>query len=204
MIRPCSCDREMRSVAYSPASTNSTHDARTAASLAGVDLERLLPRRRHALQPLGVVRDGSMSPTSIFTPLPKISAISSRPCLSTYSSKTLRIASASDRLEHLPLRHLMAAHHVQLELAQRRRVEVSQVADARHGRLLAQTHAALPGAGDHRAVVGDAEAGADARLVIDVLRLARADADLLDDLPHEVRHDAPGSRRPGRCPPPAP
>ena len=29
MIRPCFWDREMRSVAYKPASTNSTHDART-------------------------------------------------------------------------------------------------------------------------------------------------------------------------------
>ena len=32
-ICPCCCEREMRSVAYSPASTNSTHDARTPASL---------------------------------------------------------------------------------------------------------------------------------------------------------------------------
>src|SRR5205807_5744287 len=31
-IRPCFCDREMRSVAYSPLSTNSTHDARVAGS----------------------------------------------------------------------------------------------------------------------------------------------------------------------------
>ena len=65
---------------------------------------------------------------------------------------------------------------------------MAQVADARHRRLLAQAHAALAGAGDHRAVVGDAEAGADARLVIDVLRLAGADAHLLDDLLHERRH----------------
>ena len=32
-ICPCCCEREMRSVAYSPARTNSTHDARTPASL---------------------------------------------------------------------------------------------------------------------------------------------------------------------------
>ena len=67
-------------------------------------------------------------------------------------------------VEHLPLAHLMAAHHVEFQLAERRRVEMAQVADPRHGRLLAQHDAALPGAGDHRAVVGDAEAGADARL----------------------------------------
>ncbi len=33
MIRPRCCEREMRSVAYKPASTNSTHAARTAGSL---------------------------------------------------------------------------------------------------------------------------------------------------------------------------
>ena len=43
-------------------------------------------------------------------------------------------------------------------------VQVAQVADPRHGRLLAEPHAAVPGAGDHRAVVGDREPGADAGL----------------------------------------
>ena len=57
----------------------------------------------------------------------------------------------------------------------------------------------MAGAGHHRAVVGDAEAGADAGLVVDVLRLAGADADLLDDLLHEVRHQHRDSRRRGRC-----
>ena len=28
-MRPCFCEREMRSLAYSPARTNSMHDART-------------------------------------------------------------------------------------------------------------------------------------------------------------------------------
>ena len=32
-----------------------------------------------------------------------------------------------------------------------------QVADSRHGGIFAQPHAALPGAGDHRAIVGDAQ-----------------------------------------------
>ena len=65
---------------------------------------------------------------------------------------------------------------------------MAQVADARHRRLLAESHGPLPGAGDHHPVIGDAEAGADARLVVHVLRFAGADADLLDDLLHERRH----------------
>ena len=75
-----------------------------------------------------------------------------------------------DRVQHLPLGHLMAAHQVEFQLAQRRRVEMPQVADPRHGGPLAQHDAALPGAGDHRAIVGDAEPGAHARLLVDVLR----------------------------------
>src|SRR5262245_20856048 len=35
VIRPCFCARERRSVAYNPARTNSTHDARTASLAAG-------------------------------------------------------------------------------------------------------------------------------------------------------------------------
>jgi hypothetical protein len=35
-MRPCFCEREMRSVAYSPASTNSTHEARTASLSLGL------------------------------------------------------------------------------------------------------------------------------------------------------------------------
>src|SRR5215813_12597986 len=65
---------------------------------------------------------------------------------------------------------------------------MSEVADAWHRRPFAEAHTALASAGDHGAVVGDREAGADPGLMIDVLRLARADADLLDDLLHEVRH----------------
>src|SRR5438552_2148753 len=67
-------------------------------------------------------------------------------------------------------------------------MEMAEVADAWHCWPLAEAHAALAGTGDHGAVVGDREAGADAGLVIDVLRLASANADLLDDLLHEVRH----------------
>jgi hypothetical protein len=37
-------------------------------------------------------------------------------------------------------------------------------------------------------IVGDAETGADAGLLVDILRLAGADADLLDDFLHERRH----------------
>ena len=35
MILPCFCDREIRSLAYSPASTNSMHEARTASFALG-------------------------------------------------------------------------------------------------------------------------------------------------------------------------
>src|SRR5438270_444180 len=66
---------------------------------------------------------------------------------------------------------------------------LGRAADAGHGRLLAEADAAVPGRGHHRAVVGDTEAGADARLLVHVLRLAGGDADLLDDLAHEVRDD---------------
>ena len=53
-IRPCCCGAEMRSVAYRPASTNSTHDGPHGRVAGGVHLEGLFPGRRHALQPLGI------------------------------------------------------------------------------------------------------------------------------------------------------
>ncbi len=45
----------------------------------------------------------------------------------------------------------MAAHQVELQLAERRRVEVAQVADPRHGRLLAEH--ARPAAGREATIV---------------------------------------------------
>ena len=71
-----------------------------------------------------------------------------------------------------------------------------EVADARDGGLLAEADGAVPGAGDHRPVVGDREASADAGLVVHVLRLAGADGDLLDDFFHERRHQPDGDVRP--------
>ncbi len=64
-----------------------------------------------------------------------------------------------------------------------------EIADAGYGGFLTNPHAALAGAGDHGAIVGDAEAGADPGLMIDVLALPGADTDLLDDLLHEGRHE---------------
>src|SRR5438309_373176 len=64
---------------------------------------------------------------------------------------------------------------------------MAQVADARYGRPFAEADGTLTGAGHHRPVVGDAEPGADAGLVIDVLRLARTHAHLFDNLLHEWR-----------------
>ena len=114
-----------------------------------------------------------MSPTSIFTPCEKISRDLVQPVPVDVFLEHGADRLGHDRVEHLPLGHLMAAHHVQLQLAQRRAVQMPQVADPRHGRPFAQQRAALPGAGDHRAIVGDAEARAHARLLIDVLRCPR-------------------------------
>ena len=47
----------------------------------------------------------------------------------------------------------------------------------------------MPGAGHHGAVIGDAEPGADARLLIDVFALPGGDAHLLDDFAHEIGHE---------------
>ena len=145
-----------------------------------------------------------MSPTSIFTPSREdlgdlVQAVPVDVLVEHVADRL-----GHDRVEHLPLGHLVAAHQVEFQLAQRRGVEVPQVADPRHGRPLAQHGRPLPGTGDHRAVVGDAEPGADARLLVDVLRSPGGDADLLDDLAHEVRHDHRERRRPARCPLPAP
>ena len=60
----------------------------------------------------------------------------------------------AEGVEHLPLAHLMGAHHVELQLAERRCIQVTKVADARHRRLLSQHGGALAGRGDHRAVIG--------------------------------------------------
>src|SRR5262249_287390 len=72
---------------------------------------------------------------------------------------------------------------------ERAAVEMPQVADPRNGRLLAKQHGALPGGGDHCAVVGDAEASGDARRLIDVFALAGLNGNLLDELLHELGND---------------
>ena len=160
----------MRSLAYRPASTNSTHEARTAALSLGLTSNALSQALGTRFEPLGVVLRGQHVADLDLDALAEdlddlVEAVSVDVFLEDRADRL-----GLDRFEHLPFGHLMAAHHVQLQLAQRRGVEVAQVADARHGRPLAQADAALPGAGDHRAIVGDAEAGADARLLIDVLR----------------------------------
>ena len=87
-----------------------------------------------------------MSPTSIFTPLANTSAISSSPCLSTYSSNTIPHRLGDDRFEHLLLGHLVRPHQVEFELAEGRRRQVPEVADPRHGRRLAEADARGAGA----------------------------------------------------------
>ncbi len=63
---------------------------------------------------------------------------------------------------------------------------MAQIADPRDGGMFAQPRAALTRAGEHRAIVGDAQASAHARLLIDVFRLTGHAAHLFDDFPHEV------------------
>ena len=65
---------------------------------------------------------------------------------------------------------------------------MAEVADARHGRPLAQDHSTLARAGDHRAKVCRTEPGADAGLLVNVLRFASLNRDLLADFLHEVRN----------------
>ena len=60
-----------------------------------------------------------------------------------------------DRIKDLPLGHLMAPHQVKLQLAEGGAVEMSQVANPRHGRLFTKAHATLARARDHRTVVRD-------------------------------------------------
>ena len=91
-------------------------------------------------------------------------------------------------IEHLPFAHLMAAHQVEFELAEARCIDVAEIADPRHGRLLTEPHAPLPGARHDGLEVRDRKPGAHARLLVDELALAGRDRDLLEDLPHEVRH----------------
>ena len=93
-----------------------------------------------------------------------------------------------DAVEHLPLGHLVAAHQVELQLAEARRIKMAKVTDPRHGRPLAEPHGPLPGAGHYRLVVGDREAGAHARLLVDEFAFSRGDRDLLEDLLHEGGH----------------
>ncbi len=66
---------------------------------------------------------------------------------------------------------------------------MAQVANPRYGRLLAEHGRPLPGRGDHRAVVGDRQPRAHARLLIDVLDSPRSPADFFDQLLHEVGND---------------
>ena len=92
-----------------------------------------------------------------------------------------------DGIEYLLFAHLVTAHQVYFEFSQRRRIEVSEVADAGDGGLFSKHGASAAGAGDHCAVVGEAEAGAHAGLLIDVATLTSFATDLFNDLLHEPR-----------------
>ena len=105
----------------------------------GVHLERLVPGRRHALQPLGVVARRQHVADLDLHALAKRSRRSRPGRAGRRIPRTpSRIASAMIASSTCRSRHLVAAHQVELQLAERRRVEVAQVADPRHGRLLAE------------------------------------------------------------------
>ena len=93
-----------------------------------------------------------------------------------------------DGIEHLLFAHLVAAHKVHFEFSERGRVEVPEIADTGDGGLFSQHSAAAACAGDHSAVVGEAEPGTNAGLLIDVAAFSRLPTDFLDDLLHEPRH----------------
>ena len=131
-----------------------------------------------------------MSPTSIFTPLREDLGDLGQAVLVDVFLEHGGDRLGHDGVEHLPLGHLVAAHQVELELAERRRVEVAQVADPRHGRLLAEHGRALPGARrpscgswrcDSRALTPDCWST--------YFDSPGGTADLLDELLHEVGND---------------
>ncbi len=132
-------------------------------ALARVHLERLLPRLRHALQPLRVVRARQHVAHLDLHALAEHVRDLVQPVLVHVLLEHDADRVRDDRFQHLPLAHLVRTHQVEFQLAERRRGQVAQVADARHRRLLAEPHAAVPGARDHRPVVRDAEPGAHAR-----------------------------------------
>ena len=157
MIRPRCCEREIRSVAYSPASTNSTHEARTAGSLEALTSKALSQAGGTRFSRSAYCAGRQHVADFDLHALAKDLADLVQPVAVDVLLEHRADGLGHDRIEHLPLGHLVAAHHVELELAQRRRIDVPQVADPRHGRPFAQLRAALPGAGHHRAIVGDPE-----------------------------------------------
>ena len=79
-----------------------------------------------------------MSPPAIFTPCPKDAPNFFSPMLFDVLLENRFDRLGQDGVEHLPLAELMTAHQIQLQLAQRRTVEVPQVADSRDGGTLTQ------------------------------------------------------------------
>jgi hypothetical protein len=57
------------------------------------------------------------------------------------------------RVQHLPLAHLVRAHQIELQLAERRGVQVPQIADPRYGGRFAEHGGAMPCGSNHRAVI---------------------------------------------------
>src|SRR5262249_43638511 len=127
-------------------------------ALRGVDLEGLLPGPRHALEAIGVVRAGQhvadLDLHALGEDLRNLVQAALFDVLGEHRLDRL----GDDGVEYLPFGHLLTAHHVQLELAQRRGIEMPQVADPWHGWLLTQPYRPVPGAGDHGAIVGNREA----------------------------------------------
>ena len=89
-------------------------------------------------------------------------------------------------VQNLAFRHLVRAHQVQFQFAEGRGVQMAQVTDTRNRRVLSESNSSLSRTGNHRAKVCDCQSSTHSRLLIDVLRLASFDRNLLDNFQHEV------------------
>src|SRR5438552_124196 len=98
-------------------------------ALARVDLEGLLPGLRDPFEPLGILARGKQIADFDFHPfaeyLDDLLQAVLIDILGEYNSYGLGL----DRFKNLALRHLLAAHHVELQLTQRRSIEMTEVAD---------------------------------------------------------------------------
>lgn len=151
---PCCWERLMRSM--SPASTNSTHEARTAGSPEALT-SKLCPVAG-AFESLGIVCGGEHLHLNFHAPAEDFGDFPQAVLLDIFAKDNF------DRfgdygVQHLPFAHLMAAHQVEFEFSEGRAIEAAQIADPRNSGLFAQNHASLPRGRNHRAVIRDAKPG---------------------------------------------